>query len=49
MITETIEIPKDWLRALIKKAEHVNQTQENREAWIANLLGYIESANSLIV
>lgn len=45
---EIIEIPREWLEVLLRKGNQVNNAQEHREAWIANLLGYIQSAEILL-
>lgn len=44
-----IIIPREWIMGLLQKVDMVNQSQgEIREAWIANLLGYIESSKSFL-
>lgn len=45
----TIIISRAWLEGLVYKAKQVRQSQEPyREQWSANLLGYIESAESFL-
>ena len=44
-----IIIQRAWLEGIIQKMNFVNGSQGSaREAWIANLLGYIESAKYIL-
>lgn len=44
-----VKVPRDWIESLLRKGNRINNSQgEVREAWIANLLGYIQSAEFLL-
>lgn len=44
-----ITISREWLEILLAKSRRVSGAQQpEREAYTANLLGYIESANYLL-
>lgn len=48
-MNEEITISREWLQILLRKSNNIENSQlEQREAWIANLLGYIQSAKYLL-